>query len=83
MAKRREFNKEIENINQIYEKKEPKQVDSYIKLYTQVVREISESLKQKTNLLNIYFTEEMNSDKISCDKMIYHHFKKLQNSSKI
>ncbi len=75
--------KEIEKINQIYDKEESKSIDSYIQLYTQVIREVSENLKQKTNLLNIFITEESDIDNISSDAKIHKHFKKLQNSSKI
>lgn len=75
--------KEVEKINQIYDNEEKKPIDSYIRLYTQVVREVSENLKQKTNLLNIFITEKPDVDNISNDTKIHNHFKKLQNSSKI
>ena len=83
MTKKRELKKEIEKINQIYDQEDSKPVDSYIRLYTQVVREVSENLKQKTNMINIYISEEMRTDKISSERKIHHHFKKMQNSSKI
>ena len=75
--------KEIEKINQNYDKEVDKPVDSYIRLYTQVVREVGENLKQKTNLLNIFITEENDNNHISKDEKIHNHFKKLQNSPKI
>jgi hypothetical protein len=75
--------KEIEKINQIYDKGVSKPIDSYIRLYSQVVREVSESLRQKTNLLNIYISEDREVNNIPSDSKIHHHFKKLQKPSKI
>ncbi|MFX1326755.1 MAG: hypothetical protein ACFE91_01240 [Promethearchaeota archaeon] len=82
MTKKSEFKKEILKINQINDKEDSKSIDSYIRLYTQVVREVSESLKQKGNLLNIYISEVMGDYKISSNAKIHYYFKKLQNSSK-
>ncbi|MFX1363852.1 MAG: hypothetical protein ACFFCE_14275 [Promethearchaeota archaeon] len=83
MTKKKDFKKEKEKINQIYDKKDKNPLDSYIRLYSQVVREVSQNLRQKINISNIYITEKEDIDKISSDKNIHHYFKKMQNSSKI
>ncbi|MFX1568454.1 MAG: hypothetical protein ACFFCV_08810 [Promethearchaeota archaeon] len=75
--------KEIEKINQIYDKENRMPIDSYIKLYTNVIREMSENLKQKTSILDIFITEENDPNKISDEVKINNHFKKLQNTSKM
>ena len=81
MTKKKELKKEIEKINQIYDNEESKPIDSYIRLYTQVIREVSENLKQKTNLLNIFITEESDVKDISSEAKIHNQFKLPQSST--
>ncbi len=83
MTKKRDMKEEKDKFNQTDNKEHSMPIDPYVRLYTQVVREVSENLKQKTSLLKIYVSEEKGTDKISSDKNIHHYFKKLQNSSKI
>ena len=69
-------NKNTENIN----KGESKSLDDYIQLYTQIVRELSEKLKNKKDIIsNVLF----NDTDLNKTLEIRKHFEHLKNQRKL
>ena len=69
-------NRNIENNN----KGESKSLDDYIQLYTQIVRELSENLKNKKEMVNKILYNETDLNKTSD---IRKHFEHLRNQKKL
>lgn len=58
MTKKKDIKREIKRMHQICENDNSKPIDYYIRLYTQIVREISEHLKNNKILMKPLLSNE-------------------------